>query len=107
MEVEKYEPTRIADRRKEPRTLAILPPSFNESNEPQPDNEILDGLPYIERFSEMHIAHAEKLVQEDLANMDNKDYLSNIHKPTFPIIVQLLFPPYSNSSIWCKDTHNH
>ena len=87
MEVEKYEPTRIADRRKEPRTLAILPPSFNESNKPQQHNEILDGLPYIERFSEMQIANAEKLVQDELANMDNKDYLSNVPKPTFPIIV--------------------
>jgi len=85
MEVEKYEPTRIADKKREPRTLAILPPSFNEPNQSQ-DTEILDGLPYIERFSEMQIANAEKLVQDELSNMDNKDYLSNIPKPSFPNI---------------------
>ena len=97
MEVEKYEPTRIADRKREPRTLAIIPPSFNKPTQPQQDNEIIDGLPYIERFSEMQIANAEKLVQDELANMDNKDYLSNIPKSSFPIIVQFHFYFYGDS----------
>ena len=87
MEVEKYEPTRIADKRREPRTLAIIPPSFNKPKQQQ-DNEILDGLPYIERFSEMQIANAEKIVQDEMRNMDKIDYLKNDQMPECPIIVK-------------------
>ena len=99
MEVEKYEPTRIANKKREPRTLAIIPPSFNKPKQSKQDKEILDGLPYIERYSEMQIANAEKLVQDELANMDNKDYLSNLPKPSFPIIVKLHYHSLSRNLV--------
>ena len=87
MEVEKYQPTQIVHRPRAPRELSILPPSFNKT-ESKEEIEILDGLPYIERFSEMQIANAEKIVQDEMRNMDKIDYLKNDPMPECPIIVK-------------------
>eukprot|EP01083_Nonionella_stella_P218802 784280_1 len=71
------EPTEIVDRKPEPRTLMILPPCFDESNKKEEPIEILDGLPYIEHFSEMQIANAEKAVHDEMRTMEKNDYLKD------------------------------
>ena len=81
------EPTRVIEHNVEPRKLMILPPSFNESNDNKEEIELLDGLPYIERFSDMQLATAEKLVKDEMRSLSKKDYLKNDSMPKCPIIV--------------------
>mmetsp|Transcript_13472 Transcript_13472/g.21207 ORF Transcript_13472/g.21207 Transcript_13472/m.21207 type:complete len:248 (-) Transcript_13472:22-765(-) len=87
MEIEKYEPTKIVERKREPRVLQILPPSFNDGRDASAqDIEMLDGLPYIESFTEMQIANAEKVVQDEMAKMEKKDYELQTPLPECPMI---------------------
>ena len=81
------EPTKIVDRKPAPRTLSILPPCFDESNRVEQEYEILDGLPYIEHFTDMQIANAEKAVADEMRNMEKPNYLKNDPMPKCRIIV--------------------
>eukprot|EP01084_Bolivina_argentea_P038662 71499_1 len=80
------QPTEIVDRKPEPRTLMILPPSFDESNSSHQEMEVLDGLPYIEYFTDMQIANAEKAVHDEMRTMQKQDYLKEDPLPTCRII---------------------
>mmetsp|Transcript_31445 Transcript_31445/g.50935 ORF Transcript_31445/g.50935 Transcript_31445/m.50935 type:complete len:245 (-) Transcript_31445:114-848(-) len=88
MEVEKFEPTQIVKRQREPRTLQILPPSFNDAvdSNGQAAVELLDGLPYIEHFSEMQLANAEKAVMDELAVMEKKSDIPDDSTTECPMI---------------------
>lgn len=81
------QPTQIVERKPPVRTLRILPPSFDPSNQSQPDIEILDGLPYLERFSEMAIANAQKAVRDEMQKFKRDDYLKDDPIPQTPLIV--------------------
>lgn len=96
--------TMIVDKEIEPRILTIMPPSYNKSENNSEDEQqiLLDGLPYIEKFSQMQLALAKKLIQDEMMNFEisgnknisNDTYLTSNNislMPECPIIVLFLF----------------
>lgn len=98
------ERTQIVEHKIEPRKLAILPPSYASDNDPikaleyhaTHESLLLDGLPYIETFSEIQYAQAKKMIQDEMlamqeeiqnGTMEEKDYLAHIPMPDCPRIV--------------------